>query len=131
MPALSLVGDVIERQTFLNGTVAFQLEGETQLGDESFAWSLVVTLPKAEGDEIGEGDFALTGESDWLAGVAAGSHSTVLDDDTDARVHSLRLELLALSEDGTDQRWQTGELSLRIAGTDAQGDLCLREYELL
>jgi len=87
---LQLCGDVVERQTYLNGTVYYLFQGASEPEGDSL-WSLAVTLPKAEGDAITEGDFTFEGErGNWYADVDTGEHTLTTDELTDEPLLAMR-----------------------------------------
>jgi hypothetical protein len=118
---LTLQGEIVERQTFLNGTAYYLLEGE---GDAGRAWTLAVTLPKAEGQPVVEGDFTLYDSDDeWSAGLENGSHRFSRDEDDD-EVLVLTLRLLRRAEPEIGQ-WQAAALQLTVLGSTVGGELAL------
>src|SRR6476660_8900096 len=93
-------GDIIERQSYLNGTRYFLVEGECDLAGAVWAWTLSVTLPKESGEAIAEGDLSLiAGERSWFAGVVSGEYAETTDEALDALIVSVELAL-ARKDDG-------------------------------
>lgn len=128
MAALRLTGEVVERQTYLNGTSYLLIEGVLEPDQPFFpqeaAWSLAVTLPKAEGSPIEEGDFTLAGPNfEWLAGVEAGGHGSETDESTGATV--LKIWLTLLTREGVLPGGIAGAvgISLELRGSETSGEL--------
>jgi hypothetical protein len=110
-------GDILERQSFLNGTRYFLVEGsESELGDGDWSWTLSVTLPKVEGDIVQEGDLSLQhGDAAWYADVVGGGFSEELDEATEAPLTVVQLELRRREDAGNTLTWTGANATLRIA----------------
>jgi len=92
--ALLFAGEVVERQTYLNGARYYLIEGEA--AGAATPWSIVLacTLPKAASDPVTEGDLCLRGEShSWDADVVTGGYREDFDERVAAEVIALTLVL--------------------------------------
>jgi hypothetical protein len=109
-------GDVLERQSFLNGTRSYTIAGEGTLGEQAWSFSLALTLPREAGEPLSEGDLALeiAGLS-WDADVADGTYEEVADDASDAPVISVRCRFVRNPEVESSVDWPSAEAELRIS----------------
>lgn len=118
MLSLELAGEIVERQTYLNGSRYYLLEGgEAEAGAtaDGWSWTLAVTLPKEPGDAVSEGDLALQrAETSWSADVVGGSYCEEIDEATDALLTVVRLVLLQRPDDD-GAAWPQADAELRIA----------------
>lgn len=115
-------GEVVERQSYLNGTLYLLIEAASDAG-----WSatLAVTLPKEEGEPVEEGDLALTsGARAWYGLIVAGSHHHRWDESLDAPYTEIDVRLERDPGPDATEPWQHGRLRARIAG-----DACAVGFE--
>lgn len=109
-------GDVVERQSYLNGTRYFLLEGGDEETGGEWTWTLAVTLPKAEVDAIREGDLALQhGEESWFADVVDGSYREEIDERSDAPVTVVQLALRRRDDAPSTLPWSAASAAVRLA----------------
>ncbi len=106
-------GDVVERQTYLNGTRYFLLEGADDAHE--WTWTIAVTLPKVAGDPIREGDLALQrGDECWFGDVVDGSYREEIDESTDAPVTAVQLELRRRDDAQSTLMWSGASATMRL-----------------
>lgn len=117
--AIDLDGEVVERQTYLNGTVYLVVEAASD-GGSGWTATLAVTLPKEEGEPVEEGDLALAAcDTAWYGLIARGAHHQRWDDATDASYTEVRLSMTRNAGADSTAAWETVELVARLAGEHA------------
>jgi len=97
---LRLSGEIAERQTYLNGSRYYLIEGG---GDEAADWAftLALTLPKERGAPVSEGDCTLAhGQQSWFADIVGGELRETFDEALDAVVVAVALRLRRNQEHG-------------------------------
>lgn len=113
---IALEGEVIERQSFLNGTRYLLIEAE---GD-GWTAQLALTLPREEGEPLREGDLALSADQrDWQGVVASGTHRGVWDDTLDAAVTEIRARCTRVPDAQASEPWEAADLFVRCVGDAA------------
>ncbi|MHB8577130.1 MAG: hypothetical protein ACYDCQ_17595 [Dehalococcoidia bacterium] len=116
MISLRSTGDVVERQSFLNGIRSLLFEGAAEFDDGVWSWTLALTLPKDDGAQLSEGDLSLvdTGEREWYSAVTGGTYRETTDDETGAGTIVVRLELSRQTEAESTETWTgaSGELHI-------------------
>ena len=94
MTRLVSTGEVMDRQSYLNGSRYFMAAGEADLEGTRWEWSLSATVPKEANQPLVEGDVILsTPDRTWIADLAEGSHHETIDDATDGPVIELTMRL--------------------------------------
>jgi len=122
--ALTFVGEVVDQQTFLDGTREFMIEAQSDAGVvDAGAWLLTLSLRwLAEIDAtVEEGDLSLTGpDSDGVfAALREGAVEMVYDEDSAEDVTQLHLTAEVRSGEGRLAGWTgTIRLSGRIVRCD-------------
>jgi hypothetical protein len=120
------VGDVVDQQTFLDGTREFTIEAQSDSGaGDTGEWLLTLSFRwLAEIDStVEEGDLSLTGPDG--AGVYAtlteGAAEMLYDEDNAEDITTLRLTAEVRSGEGQYADWTgTIRLSGRLTGTQAR-----------
>jgi len=115
--ALELDGEIVERQSYLNGTRYLLIEGAN--GD----WSvqLAVTLPREEGEPVEEGDLSLSADAHgWFGLAAGGEHHSRWDDTIDAPVLDLELRYARNPDAESSEPWPSVAATVRIYGDEAR-----------
>ncbi len=121
MPVYSFGGDVVERQSFLNGTRAYTIAGAGVLGNDAWSYSLSVTLPREQGEPLTEGDFSLelAGRT-WDADLGGGDFREVMDEASAVAITSVRCRFVRNPEAESDLPWQAAEAELAIGVDEAE-----------
>lgn len=124
---LTSAGEIIERQSYLNGTRYYLLEGTGATVSEVWDWTLALTLPKAQGEPISEGDLSIThGERTWFADIVGGSYHEADDEEVDAPVLEVRLELARRTEAENTEPWTAASGTLRLVDAGCELGLQLQ-----
>ncbi len=121
MDELTGSGEIVEKQSYLNGTRYFLIEGLASGAGSEWNWTLALTLPKEAGEPIVEGDLSLTTESRfWFADIISGSQIERIDEATDAPITAVTIQLSRREEDECTERWTgaAGALELRLDACD-------------
>lgn len=127
MPELRSSGDVVEHQSFLNGTRYYLLEGAGEMLGRTWQWTLSFTLPRDEGEPVIEGDLSVDSDaSAWYGSVADGTHTENIDEDTGGDVVQVRLRVQRLSEAESTEHWAGADASLQILNSGCDLELVLR-----
>ena len=122
--ALELEGEVVEQQSFLNGTRYLLIEAE----GEGWNAQLSLTLPREEGASLREADLALSADGRAWQGVAAsGEHHTTWDDAIDAQILDVQVRFEPVPDAESSEPWRLVEGRLRIAGDTVSLVLSLSE----
>jgi hypothetical protein len=123
--SLAFAGEVVDQQTFLDGTREFTIEAQSEpRAGEAEAWLLTLSFRWVAGIDatVEEGDLSLTGEdgAGVYAALTEGSAEIVYDEDSAEDVTVLRLHAEVRSGEGGYANW-TGaiDLSGRLAGDQA------------
>ena len=113
---LSSTGDIVERQTYLNGARYYLVEGEADSAGERWSWTLAFTLPKDETAPIAEGDVSLLcSDRSWFGDIVGGSYGESIDEAVDAPVIEIRLDVKRRDEADNTENWPRASLTARIA----------------
>ncbi len=114
-------GEIVERQSYLNGTRYLQAEGNSDANGEGWLWSLALTLPKEEGEQIGEGDCSLlsAGRS-WYADIVGGAYTGMVDEELDAPVIDIRLILRRRDDGDSSEPWLTADAHLLMRSDECE-----------
>jgi hypothetical protein len=108
-------GDIVEKQSFLNGTRYFMIEGAASLSGAPWEWTLALTLPKETGEPVMEGDLSLVAdERAWFADIASGSHAERLDEATGALITTVCLQFVRRDEADCTEEWPQAEGLLEL-----------------
>lgn len=108
-------GEVVERQSFLNGTRAYTIAGEGAANGEPCSWTLTITLPREESEPLGEGDLSLElGGQTWEAGLSGGAYRTEADDPAQAATVRARCRFTRTPDAESSLPWPEAEADLLI-----------------
>jgi hypothetical protein len=112
---LECSGDIVERQSYLNGSRYYLIEGEAELAGARWVWTLSVTLPKENGEAINEGDLLLVaGPRSWFADVVGGRHVEMVDEALDTPVLAVEFTLAQRLDGESTEPWQDGSATLNL-----------------
>lgn len=120
MAKLHLTGDVIERQSYLNGTRYFLIEAiESNPRVEAggpWTCTMAITLPKEAGEPVTEGDFSLQRDGEmWYGDVAGGAFSELIDDETEALIVTADVDVEARADAVDILPWKRASIRLVLA----------------
>ncbi len=108
-------GEIVEKQSYLNGTRYFLIEGLASDDGTEWNWTLALTLPKEAGEPVVEGDLSLTTEArSWFADIVSGNHSEHLDEAIDAPITVIELLLSRRDEDECTDSWPEARCALEL-----------------
>lgn len=125
---LDSIGDIVERQSYLNGTRYYLVEGESDFAGAAWAWTLSIMLPKDSGESITEGDLSLvTGERSWFAAVVRGAYAEATDEALDAPILSVELVLVRRDDGESTEPWRAGTATLNLGVDTCEFALALEE----
>ncbi len=122
-------GDIVEGQSYLNGTRYLLIEGigsdgAGAHGVEQWEWTLAVTIAKESGAPIDEGDLALVAaDRSWYADITGGAYTEMVDEETDALFLDIRLELARREDGESSETWLTARAHVSIRANDCVLDL--------
>lgn len=115
MLPLRLSGEIVERQTYLNGSRYYLIEGGGADGAPGWTFTLALTVPKEPGAPVAEGDLTLShGQRSWFADVVGGEQRETFDEALDAAVVAVTLSLRRNAESGSEIEWLAAEAHLRL-----------------
>jgi hypothetical protein len=124
-PPREFEGEVIERQSFLNGTRSLWIE---TAGEDDWTAQIALTLPRDEGAPLTEGDVTLAhGESSWFGTLQTGVHAMLEDEATDALVLAVTARYVIDSGAASSKDWTAADVSLRIAGEFVSAEVVIRQ----
>lgn len=112
---LELSGDVVERQSLLNGTRVYTIAGEGVGHGTAWSWTLTLTLPREEGEPLTEGDLSLEldGEN-WEADLSGGEHHAAADDPAEAATIRAQCRFTRIQDAESSLAWPAAEGDLAI-----------------
>ncbi|HLZ71127.1 MAG TPA: hypothetical protein VKV26_14595 [Dehalococcoidia bacterium] len=114
-------GDVVERQSFLNGTRAYTIAGADEAGAGAWSFSLTLTLPREQGEALREGDLSLElAGATWDADIAGGDFHEVVDETTGAAITTAHCRFVRNPEVENGLPWETAEAELSIGVETAE-----------
>ncbi len=118
---LHLSGDVVERQSFLNGTRAYTIVGEGVTNGADWSWTLTLTLPREEGEPLTEGDLSLelAGEN-WEAALTGGEYRSAADDPAEAAAVRAHCHFTRASDAESSLAWTAADGELLIGLDSAE-----------
>jgi hypothetical protein len=125
MQRLFFSGDVVERQTYLNGTRYYLVEAIAE-NDVTRSLTLSMTLPKEGGEAITEGDLSLGGDDfAWDGDVVAGSFEEEFDETLDAPRVTVTLALRRRDESDGAEQWDGADAVVRLAADSCEVEVKL------
>lgn len=112
---LELNGDVVERQSLLNGTRVYTIAGEGAGHGAAWSWTLTLTIPREEGEPLTEGDLSLEldGEN-WEADLSGGEHHAAADDSAEAATIRAQCRFTRIPDAESSLGWPAAEGDLAI-----------------
>jgi len=111
-------GEVVERQTYLNGTVYLLIEASAEDGGTA---QLAVTLPREEGEPVEEGDLSLSAPAaTWFGAVSGGEHHERWDEALDAPYTEIGLRVERVENEDATVPWQSVAVVARVRGDVAE-----------
>jgi hypothetical protein len=118
MVGVVFAGEVVERQTYLNGMVYLLIEASAEDGGTA---QLAVTLPREQGEPVEEGDLALSApEATWFGTVHGGEHHERWDETLDAPYTEISLRVERVENQETTVPWQSVAVVARVRGDLAE-----------
>lgn len=122
---VQLTGDVVERQSFLNGTRSYTIVGEGESDGVDWSWTLTLSLPREEGEPLTEGDLSLElAGRNWEAVVSGGEHRSEADDPFEAATVRAHCRFTRAADADSALSWAEADAELTI-GLDS-AELTLR-----
>jgi hypothetical protein len=123
-PPREFEGEVVERQSFLNGTRSLWIEAAA---DDDWTAQIALTLPRDEGAPLTEGDLALArGDSSWFGTLQTGVQAMLEDEATDAPVLAVTARYASDGGAASSENWTAADISLRIAGEFVSAEVVVR-----
>jgi hypothetical protein len=111
---LELEGEVVEQQSYLNGTRYLLIAAES----EPWSAQLSLTLPREEGEPLREGDLSLDSvERAWQGVAASGEHRSAWDDSVEASVLNAEVRFVRAEDEQAGTGWDGVVAHVRVVGT--------------